>query len=282
MPTLLAIFAHPDDESFGPGGTLARYAAEGARVHYLCATRGEAGTVDTLHLNGYRDVGELRTAELMCAAQVLGLADVQFLGFRDSGIRGDAPDCLARTPVEVVAARIAAHLEHVRPDVVITHDPFGGYGHPDHIAVHKAVLHAFTQIYGVRWRSLPGGHVVAQETVSHAPTLFFFVIPKQWMKLGIWLLRLTGQDPRRFGRNRDIDLVQIASWEVPVNARVDVRRYLSVKQRASACHASQLPLGRQSWVSQLLFRRGNGAEHFSRAHPAPHPNERLATTLLHA
>ncbi|MCS7088965.1 MAG: PIG-L family deacetylase [Thermoflexales bacterium] len=280
MPKLLAIFAHPDDESFGPGGTLARYAAEGVRVHYLCATRGEAGTVDAAHLNGYRDVGELRTAELMCAARELGLAEVQFLGFRDSGMHGAAPDCLAQMPTEVVAARIAEHLMRVQPEVVITHDPFGGYGHPDHIAVHKAVLHAFSMCYGVKWRVLPNGQVLAQNAIAHAPALHFFVIPKRWMKLGVWLLRLSGQDPRRFGRNKDIDLVRIASWEIPVTARVDVRRYLRIKQRAAACHASQLPLGRQSWIARWLFRRGNGVEHFSRAYPAPSPGEALAHTLF--
>ena len=88
MKTLLVILAHPDDESFGPGGTLAKYAREGVAVHYLCGTRGESGTVDAALLNGFANVAELRTSELMCAAKELELAGVHFLGYRDSGMVG--------------------------------------------------------------------------------------------------------------------------------------------------------------------------------------------------
>src|SRR5687768_16732731 len=84
--TLLVAFAHPDDESFGCGGTLARYSAEGIAVHYASGTRGECGTVAPAHLEGYPDIAALRTAELACAAQSLGLAGVHHLGYRDSGM----------------------------------------------------------------------------------------------------------------------------------------------------------------------------------------------------
>ncbi|MCS6773649.1 MAG: PIG-L deacetylase family protein [Anaerolineae bacterium] len=282
--TLLAILAHPDDESFGPGGTLARYAAEGAAVYYLCATRGESGTVDPAFLNGYPDVGALRTAELMCAAHVLNLAEVRFLGYRDSGMNGchDAlpRDALACAPTDEVAQRIAVHLAELKPHAVITHDPFGGYGHPDHIALHRAVLRAYTCLYGVEWQTLPNGMVRAKHAPVAAPRLYFTTIPKHWFKLGVRLLRLFGQDPRRFGRNRDIDLVRIASWELPVTTRVDVRRYVAVKQHASACHASQLPLGRQSWVARFLFRRAQPVEYFTRAYPPATEGESIETGLL--
>lgn len=88
--TILIAYPHPDDESFGNGGTIARYTAEGVAVHYACATRGECGTVDAPMLAGYASVGELRTAEQACAARALGLAAVHFLGFRDSGMPGSA------------------------------------------------------------------------------------------------------------------------------------------------------------------------------------------------
>src|SRR3954453_17982021 len=84
--TLLAVLAHPDDESFGPGGTLARYAAQGVDVHLACATRGESGTVEPKHLVGYADIASLRIAELNCAVRVLGLTGLHYLGFRDSGM----------------------------------------------------------------------------------------------------------------------------------------------------------------------------------------------------
>src|SRR5690242_21445495 len=84
--TILAVLAHPDDESFGLGGTLALYANKGYATYLVCATRGEVGTVDEEHLNGFKDIAELRTDELMRAAKHLGLKDVFFLGYRDSGM----------------------------------------------------------------------------------------------------------------------------------------------------------------------------------------------------
>ena len=86
--TILAVLAHPDDESFGLGGTLALYARKGYNTYYVCATRGEAGTVDEEYMRGFSSTAEMRTDELMRAAQQLGLKDVFFLGYRDSGMSG--------------------------------------------------------------------------------------------------------------------------------------------------------------------------------------------------
>src|SRR3990172_10969806 len=107
--TLLAVLAHPDDESFGLGGTLALYAQKGYDVYLVCATRGEVGMVDEEHLRGYASTAELREAELRCAAQHLGLKGVYFLGYRDSGMPGTEenqhPDAQVNHPVEEVAGR---------------------------------------------------------------------------------------------------------------------------------------------------------------------------------
>ena len=144
---LLAVFAHPDDESFGPGGTLAKYAAEGAEVWLVCATDGNAGTVDAAMLDGYASTGQLRAAELCCAAQALGLAGVDWLGYRDSGMAGAAenahPDSLFQAPLDEVAGKIVVSIRRHRPQVIICDNQFGGYGHPDHIKLHQATLAAF-------------------------------------------------------------------------------------------------------------------------------------------
>ncbi|MCX7860973.1 MAG: PIG-L family deacetylase, partial [Chloroflexus sp.] len=146
-PVLLAVFAHPDDESFGPGGTLARYAWSGVAVHLICATGGEEGTVDAALLNGYESVAALRRAELLRAAEALGLSSVTLLGYRDSGMPGtDAnrhPAALINQPREQVVAQLVRHIRRLRPQVVITFDPIGGYRHPDHIAIHEATVAAF-------------------------------------------------------------------------------------------------------------------------------------------
>jgi LmbE family N-acetylglucosaminyl deacetylase len=131
------------------GGTLARYASEGVAVHLVCATRGEVGMVDPQLLQGFDSVAELRENELRCAAGNLGLAGVHFLDYRDSGMPGSPdnqhPQALAAQPVAQVAAKIIPFMRKLRPQVVVTFDPIGGYKHPDHIAIHKATVLAFQQ-----------------------------------------------------------------------------------------------------------------------------------------
>jgi N-acetyl-1-D-myo-inositol-2-amino-2-deoxy-alpha-D-glucopyranoside deacetylase/mycothiol S-conjugate amidase len=138
---LMFVGAHPDDETFGPGGTLAHYAAEGVRVIYACATRGEAGSAEP------DDLGGQRWAELMSAAKALRLASVLLLGYRDSGMPGwpenRHPRALVMAALEDVTREVVAVIRSERPQVVITFDPIGGYHHPDHIAIHQATVRAF-------------------------------------------------------------------------------------------------------------------------------------------
>ena len=144
---MLAILAHPDDETFGLGGTLALYAKRGVAVHLICATRGEAGTVSPEFLERYSSIADLRVAELNCAAEQLRLEKVHFLDYRDSGMVGtednEHPNALTQAPLEEVVATLVDYIRRLRPQVVITFDPVGGYGHPDHIAVHKATVKAY-------------------------------------------------------------------------------------------------------------------------------------------
>jgi LmbE family N-acetylglucosaminyl deacetylase len=284
MRTLLAIFAHPDDESFGPGGTLAKYAYNGAAVHYLCGTRGESGTVDKERLNGYADVAALRTAELMCAARVLRLAGVHFLGYCDSGMAGaesnSLPGSLHAAPLDEVAERIIEHIDRLRPDAIITHDQYGGYGHPDHIKLHRATLRAYALRYGIEWEQEGDGRLTIARQDSPAPRLYFATLPKTLLKWAVRILPLFGQNPRKFGRNGDIDLVQIASWDVPITTRIDTRRYVAIKQQAADCHASQQSFGRRSRIQRFLFRRNQGTEYFCRALPAYQRSEPLETSLF--
>src|SRR5205085_11694019 len=115
---------------------------------YVCATRGECGSVAPELLAGYADIAALRTAELTCAAQALGLAAVHYLGYRDSGMAGapdnQHPSALAQAPIARVTGQVVALMRALRPQVVLTFGSYGGYGHPDHIAIHRATLAAFT------------------------------------------------------------------------------------------------------------------------------------------
>lgn len=293
---MLVVLAHPDDETFGPGGTLAKLAREGAAVHIACGTRGESGTVSPEKLSGYRDSGELRTAELMCAAKTLGLTSVHFLGFRDSGMAGSPdnahPDSLHSAPPDEVARRIIALIMAFRPDVILTHDQFGNYGHPDHVVLHHGVLEAYERLWGIRikldrWTD-SRGRVVAVDPVETAsrpdfnpPKLYLTTMPKDRVKLGVKLMPLIGQNPRQYGRNRDIDLVRQSTWDVPITTRVDARAFFRLKQIAVACHASQVaPMTAQNRFVRWLFRRNQGVEYFSRVYPPFAPGEPVERGLL--
>jgi N-acetyl-1-D-myo-inositol-2-amino-2-deoxy-alpha-D-glucopyranoside deacetylase len=122
--TLIFFGAHPDDETFGIGSTLARYAAAGVKVYCVCSTRGEAGRVDHKYMQGYATIGDLRSAEMKCAAQVLGLTDVIYLGYRDSGMMGSPdnrhPQALAMAPIEDVARRIVKIIRELKPVLLLS------------------------------------------------------------------------------------------------------------------------------------------------------------------
>jgi LmbE family N-acetylglucosaminyl deacetylase len=269
---LLSVLAHPDDESFGMGGTLALYAQRGVEVHLVCATRGEAGEMDASYLQGYASIAERREAELRCAAQNLGLAGVDFLDYRDSGMLGSAdnqhPQALAAQPVERVAERVAHHIRRLRPQVVLTFDPIGGYKHPDHIAVHNATVVAF---------HLAGSQEFQDGLLPFQPQkLYFHLFPKGWLRFAVRILPLLGKDPRRFGNNQDIDLVSLVQGgDFPTHARINYRTVMQRKNNAAACHISQLSgaglrRGPLRWFQDLF---GN-YDLYMRAYPPPEPGLR--------
>ena len=163
---ILAVLAHPDDESFGMGGTLALYAQQGAEVHLICATRGEAGEVDEKFLEGYDSIAERRESELRCAASHLGLKNVHFLSYRDSGMTGSLdnqhPEALINAPLEKVTGEVVEYIRTLQPDLVLTFDPVGGYHHPDHIHIQKAAVEAFLR----ETIGFPGMSEVVSETMT--------------------------------------------------------------------------------------------------------------------
>lgn len=272
---LLAVLAHPDDESFGPGGTLALYAQRGVEVHLACATRGEVGSAPEELLAGHADVGALREHELRCAAKHLGLASVHFLGYRDSGMHGSPdnrhPRALAAAPLDEVAAQVAHLIRQIRPQVVITFDPMGGYRHPDHIAIHRATLEAFQASSDPA--RFPGGPPAFRPN-----KLYYHTFDRRFLRLAVRMMRLFGRDPTRFGRNADIDLADIASQDFPAHAHIDFREVAEIKARAAACHASQ-GSPPTSGIMGWFFRLAGGSETFMRAYP-PAPRGLRETDLF--
>ena len=259
---LLAVLAHPDDESFGLGGTLALYARRGYDTYLVCATRGEVGMVDDL--GGHASIAELRESELRCAAKHLGLTGVYFLGYRDSGMPGSDdnrhPNAQVNRPVEEVAGRVVKYIRELKPDVVLTFDPIGGYKHPDHIQIHRATALAFDRADDASFHPEAGAPFQPR-------ALYFQVFPRGFLKWATRLLPLFGKDPAKFGRNGDINLKELAEVDFPVHARLDIRSVSEVKREAGACHSSQgggqMRRGLMGFVTKVFGEH----EDYMRAYP---------------
>jgi len=275
-PTLLAVLAHPDDESFGIGGTLAYYSRRGVKTYLICATRGEAGDVDENYLHGFQRIADRRESELRCAAEKLGLSGVFFLGYRDSGMAGSAdnhhPKSLVGQPLEQVAAEIAVFIRKLQPQIVVTFDPIGGYRHPDHIAIHNATVEAFRIAGDVDFIDLE------QQPAFKSQKLYFQTIPRGFLRFVVRMMRLFGRDPRKVGRNKDIDLSSIAEVDFPIHAIIDYRLVADIRDDASRCHASQAGGSLTGGIFGPLRRIFAAKELYMRA--VPEPNGKVERDLF--
>jgi len=260
---LLAILAHPDDETFGIGGTLALYAAQGVKTYLVCTTRGEAGDMPAVLLEGFQSAAERREYELRCAAEKLGLAGVHLLGYRDSGMVGTPdnlhPDALINASLEEVTRKIAHYIREIRPQVVITHDPIGGYRHPDHITPHQAATAAFF--------TAADPDDIGDLLPFTAQKLYFHSLSKIFLRFSVRMMLLTGKDPRKFGRNHDIDLLSISETNFPTHAVINYRSVVKIRNQASACHVSQG--GATQSLTRRLLQWISPKETFMQAYPKP-------------
>jgi LmbE family N-acetylglucosaminyl deacetylase len=263
--TLLAVLAHPDDESFGPGGTLARYAAEGTAVHIAIATDGVAGSVVEAYKDKRDQLAAVREKELETAVAILG-GTLHNLGYRDSGYINDPanehPQAFIQADEAEAVAKVVRLIRELRPQVVLTHDENGGYFHPDHIMCWKITTAAFHA----------AGDPDQFPDIGPAPFqpdwLYYTAFSNRWVKFLIFMTRLRGKDPTRWGRNEDIDMTRVGVDPADITTKIDYRHYWDVKRVASAQHTSQgggtsfmrlLP----DWLQKQLF----GYDSFIRAYP---------------
>ena len=266
--SLLAVLAHPDDETFGMGGTLALYARRGVSVQLVCATRGEVGEIDPEYKEGLRSAACLRTQELRCAADTLGIEAIHFLNYRDSGMTGSPdnthPQALAAQPIKQVAREVAHHIRQIRPEVVLTFDPIGGYRHPDHIAIQQATVLGFDLAGDPEFADPEGLPPFQPEK------LYFHTMNRTFLKMSVRVMRLIGQNPRQFGRNKDIDLVSLTEVDFPTHVKINYREMREVKAKAAACHASQGGAGMNKGVRGLIGRLFSGYnDTYMQAYPEP-------------
>jgi LmbE family N-acetylglucosaminyl deacetylase len=241
--TCVFFHAHPDDEALLTAGTMARLAAEGHRVVLVVATAGERG----LAAPTAGALGEVRTAELQASARVLGCARVEVLGYRDSGLAGEVPGGFASADTGEVARRLAAILREEKADLLTVYDPAGGYGHPDHLQVHRA---------GVAGARLARTRVVLEATVDRDLLL-------RALQLAALVYRFPPGFVSGFGR------AYVRGAEI--THRVRVGRYAAAKRAAMAAHATQATGGDAvrtlAWLLRLprpLFRLLLGTEWYVR------------------
>jgi LmbE family N-acetylglucosaminyl deacetylase len=253
--TLVCFHAHPDDEAIMTGGTMARAARDGHRVVVVFATRGELGEVDDGVLAESEGLGERRAIESQRAADVLGVARVEFLGYWDSGMAGEdtngADDAFASADVEAAAVRLAEILREEDAEVFTAYDERGGYGHPDHVMVHDV---------GLRAAALAGTPRVYCATVSRE---HFQMLARE---------RLSELPPAV--DVPDPDELDLGVAEARITTFVDVRPQLSLKRAAMAAHASQI--GETSFFLSLdddLFAETFGTEWFIRLDADPGERE---------
>ena len=219
---LMAVFPHPDDESLGMGGTLAKYAAEGIEIHLVCATRGERGWPGSPDTNpGLRALGKIREGELRCAAQALELSELTFLDYLDGDV--DQAD-----PQEITTA-ITRQIRRVQPQVVVTFAPDGAYGHPDHIA-----LAQFTA--GAIACAADASYAEAADLPTHRVAKLYYMVDAQE------LVEIVKQ--ALGGIRFNIDGVERYHWGWPdwmITTTIDASAYWQTAWKAIQCHQSQLP-----------------------------------------
>jgi LmbE family N-acetylglucosaminyl deacetylase len=267
--TLLAVHAHPDDETITMGGTLARYSAEGVRTIVVTCTRGDLGDVgDPVLLTRASSVADLRDRELDAATRV---TRVVRLGYSDSGMAGwqsnFRPGAFFAADPREAALRLTEVIEQERPQVMVAYDETGGYGHPDHVKAHQVGVAAYEASGAAR-----------------PARLYFLRFPLTWSREFVRSLRAAGiaaPGSAVAGADAGADVAEIGTADSLVTTRIDVRPYVLSKLTALACHQSQMPADHFLLRMPLALARKLWAfEYFSREDNSPRTDDGLEDDLF--
>lgn len=272
--TLMAIHAHPDDESIGTGGILAEYAARGARTVLVTCTNGEVGEIADLSLASPETLAEIRLDELRRACEVLGVAHLELLGYRDSGMAGSPenrhPAAFAMADLEAATGRLVALVRRYRPQVLVTYDENGFYGHPDHINANRITVGAFAAAGNAQ-------RYADQGLAPWAPAKLYYMavarsrfahFARRLAEHGIESPLDSDEQERPFGTLDEL-----------VSTVVDVSAQMEKKRRALFAHATQM--GENVFFAKLpppLFDELFSQESFQLVEsrvPAPKPETDL-------
>lgn len=269
MSKLMAIFAHPDDEGV-VAGTMARHARDHGEVMLVCATRGEVGEISDPSLATPETLGAVRQAELEAACAELGVQHLAFLPYRDSGMEGtpenEDPRALIRAEPAEVIGRLTDLMRSFQPDAVVTFEPFGWYGHPDHKAVSRWVTPAFS--------AYTNGATSGAAQLYHA--VIKFTEWRRMVEAGI-----AGGYLKEDGFRLRIPEEKIVATEAAVTHSADVRDLIEKKQRAMMSHRTQF--SGDSMFARLpadLMRPVMGWEHYIQVVPQADRGAIPATPVL--
>ena len=256
--SVLGAFAHPDDEGFGCGGTLAMLVARGARVTIAVGTNGDVGEISDPALATPETLASVRQEEMRQAMKVTGVQDVRFMGYRDSGMAGtpenDHPKSLYQAPRERVTEELAEIIRETRPDAVLTHDPTGGYGHPDHKTMCELVTRAFQA-------------VMEEDGTTHGSRpmhLYYVCFPRSSFRR-MWQQMLDANITPPFA---SLDIDRLGSPDDEVTTALDIREYVDVKIESLNCHRTQIDSsGPFSQLPPDVTRDMMGTEYFALVEP---------------
>ena len=255
--TLLAVHAHPDDESISTGGILAKYSANGCRTALVYATGGEAGDILNPKFVAPKpglNIKEIRAIELKAAIKVLAVETMYFLGYRDSGMAGSPenhhPQAFAQADIQEATGRLVKIIRRVRPHVVVTYNEKGTYLHPDHIMANRVTLHALQASADARFE-------IGEALEPWQPAkLYYTAIPLERIRRMHRIVTERGEEP---GFDPDV----IGTPENKISTVIDVREYLSQKLEALNCHQSQMnPNSVIRRMSEEMRVEAMGYEHF--------------------
>jgi len=269
---LLLVHAHPDDESIGTGATMAKYAAEGAQVTLVTCTLGELGEVippALAHLAWDADggLGRHRIAELAAACRALGVSDHRFLGgagrWRDSGMMGtpsnDWPGCFWQADVDDAARALLDVISEVGPQVLVTYDDNGFYGHPDHIQAHRVAWRAFELADGLVSKFY--ATAIPKSVLAEAMALF---TGDRAGDDGTGSAGSTSVGGTDFTRVESVDALPFGTADDKVTTRIDARAYLDAKLAAMHAHATQIAVDSPFFaLSDMVGQRALGTEYYT-------------------
>jgi len=241
---LLLVHAHPDDETINNGATMAKYVAEGAHVTLVTCTRGEEGEVLVPELSHYAasetdQLGQHRETELADAMSALGVTDFRFLGaptkkWRDSGMMGTEPnnrsDVFWRAELDEAAEYLVKIILEIKPQVLVTYDEFGGYGHPDHIQAHRVAMRA------AELAADPAHNAGASWGIEK---IYWNITPRSVIEEGMAKMKEIGSD---FFGTENIDDLPFVKPDEFVTALIDGTRYIDQKMAAMRAHPTQIAL----------------------------------------